>query len=1171
MVPNDIMLSSKFNKSLPVGRREHTLRKLKYFFSAYAGITDNGIHTSARPMEIRGVPGVYKLRTSRGERVLYEVTQDNNIVLREYASHDKQIRRAKNMDKKDAATTAFSSLFEEPEKADDFGQYEVEPADDSLLVMEQTEIMIATDEWIAQCEDTADFIWLASAEQARIIESNRYPQFVSGSAGTGKTTVLFQKLCGLAQSKGNILYITISQSLKEDFQRVYEMFKPKQEVARITFLTIAELYEKLLPGHLPVAVQEQFVAAFDSLIKKMKVNAQDVWCEIEGIIKSHVGVTSDATLRFFDQLVSSATTSLSRQNYHDVQVKYTYFPAESRDAIHEIAALYDIWLAEQGLTDINQLAAEIIQTGSKSVYDLILIDEVQDFTELQLYMLMMLVKVPTNMIFCGDINQNVRPTFFMFERLYNMYYSLGCKNAKDNMFTLTKNYRSCSEIVLLLNRILDEQGKRIGLQGAKEDEGIHETGYRDGYPPLVLESTEKNLSSILHSIFDKHYAIAIVPDEQTRRFLIVLNPRAEGRIFTVQEAKGLEYDVVFAIDVTSAYDKEWRKIVSEKNVKRQRRLRRFFGYIYVAASRARNHLVIAEAKDSPFVDMISGTYESLETWDLVKVGLAVQSTADDFEKDARKLEKAGLADKAQAARDMASIIRGAELHPTGLRASHEAIKAPRNQQRMLGILSKGLRLVEQNGKRGVLNDQDEYVIPCQYDAVVRSSYKDNNGKATFECTSGAKVVYIDQEGRIFKPKSPKQVKRKKRVSKKRIALIAVAFLIPVAVASIIIISNHFRPESMTEHDPLKDIVPHEPIAEVLEGNIVQVAAGATRSVALMEDGTVWTWGDNLYDGNTAEYKVDIEDQMSIVTTYDPKSNQPTIKKIDIDNVVHVAAGDYVAAAIKADGSLWTWGYNAFGALGNGIDFTTPGEKFKVDSTPYQILDDVRSVSLGDSWGLAIKKDGTLWAWGQNTYGILANKTYGGQSCEPIKIMSNVAQASAGARHGVALKKDGTVWVWGDNRNGQLGNAESFGEPIAWPENVMDGVVKIAAGFYHSAAITKDGAIWGWGAYTEGLAEVLGPPLNGDLPMIAEIIGGFSDPLLLKDDGTLFVWNLEHNSLNKLTDSVKQASMFSDHLLVLKEDGSLWARGNNAYSQLGDGTTENRDNLLLVYQKNSLTQ
>jgi len=1176
---NDIMLSSKFNKSLPEGRREHTLRKLKHFFTVYADSENKGIHTSARPMEIRGVPGVYKLRTSRGERVLYEINPNGNVILREYSPHDDQITRAKRMGKNESGDMSFPSLFDSPSEENEFDQYKVEPTDELPLVMEQTEIIIATDEWIAQCEDTEDYIWLASAEQAEIISSNRYPQFISGSAGTGKTTVLFQKLCGMAQSKGDILYITISRTLKEDFQRVYEKFKPKQETARITFLTIDELYKLLLPGHRKAAAQEQFLAELGSLCQKKNVNPQDVWCEIEGIIKSHLGLTDQTTISFLEQLVNSDATTLSSQHYCDVKPKYSYFPVEVRDKIYEIAALYDMWLTEQGLADINQLAAEIIRLDTKKKYDLIIIDEVQDFTELQLYTLMMLAKAPTRMIFCGDINQNVRPTFFMFERLYNIYYSLGCKNAKENMYTLTKNYRSCKEIVVLLNRILDEQGRRIGFQGAKEDEGIHEVGFRDGHSPLVIESTNENLNNILEAIFDKHYAIAVTPDEQTRDALATLFPEAEGRIFTVQEAKGLEYDVVFTINITSAYEREWRKILYEKNVKRQRRLRRFFGYIYVAASRARNHLVIAEEQNSPFLDMISGTHEILEAWDLARVGLAAQSTANDFDRDARKLEQAGLADKAQAARDMAEKLRERAEEPDALPAAEKAIAKPYTP---LGSLTKKLTLIEQDNKQGIVNDKGTVVVPCEYDSIASSTYKEESGKAVFECRRDGKVIYLDQNGDVFRPRATKPVKYKKPKRKKNIASVAIVASIAVAVLSLIFTAAYFgnRPYEAKGIDP---IVPHAPIADFLEGTVIQVAAGHTHSAALMDDGTVWTWGDNLFDGGTAEYRVydvgfdtnllegiealeglkELQGKYTLTATYE--TNDPAIKKVDIDNVIYVAAGKNITAAIKEDGSLWTWGYNEYGALGNGIDFITPDVEFEIDSTPYKILEDVKRVSLGDKWGMAVKNDGTLWAWGNNDSGVLGNRTkVGGHSCVPIKMMDNVFMASAGAYHGLALKKDGTVWIWGNNENGRLGFAKVLKLALE-PQKIHEDAVNITTGYQHSTVTKNDDSMWAWGDITDGMVTRI--VSEGISEEIKKPNDDNSWVLLFFNDGSLYTWAPRYDILYPIADSVVQASRFSDHLLVLKEDGSVWAWGSNSYSQLGDGTTEKRDELVLIYPGN----
>ncbi|MCL2054227.1 MAG: UvrD-helicase domain-containing protein [Oscillospiraceae bacterium] len=1145
MLNNEIMLSSKFNKSLPAGRRVHTLRKLKYFFTVYADSSDRKIHTGARPMEIRGIPGVYKLRTSRGERVLYEVNAQNQVILREYVSHDNQIARAKNMSKGDDSKV-FASLFETNHDGKEFDNYIIEPADESLLELEYSEIIIATDEWIAECEDTEDYIWLASEEQAQIICSAQYPQFISGSAGTGKTTVLFQKLCGIAQNKGNILYMTVSQTLKEDFQRLYEKFKTKDEVANISFLTVDELYECEIPGY-KTAAQEQFLSEFSPLCQKMKVNPQDVWCEIEGIIKSHLGITSENKISFLDQLLKSPSVTLSQENYYAVKSKYTYFSAEQRNIIHEIAVKYDKWLQKQNLADINQIAAKIINSGVKPKYDLIMIDEVQDFTELQLYMMFKFAKSAANIIFCGDINQNVRPTFFMFERLYNIYYSLGCKNAKDNMYTLTKNYRSCKEIVVMLNKILEEQGLRIGFQGSKEDEGVHETGFRDGFSPLVLEANDENISNILNAICDKHYAIAIVPDEQSNFTLSGNYPEAKGRIFTVQEAKGLEYDVVFTINVTSAYEKEWQKILNGSDVKRVRRFRRFFGYIYVAASRARNHLIMTESPKCPFLEIVGGAYETLAQWDLSKVGLVKKSTADEFDRDADKLEKAGLTDKATAARETANKLRQEE-NTSETAEPYRALKNTDNEEtentnsetqpKILTQLAKNIFLAEFNGKQGIVNHNGEVIVKCKFDSIVHSAHKDVQGRTVFECRINNKILHYDRNGTAFTPVIPKAVKIKKTKKKGNsgksliISLSAAATLVIVSITLAIFYTGGF--------DASEKVKPHEPISDVIDGKIIAVAAGDTHSAALTEDGSVWMWGDSLRNISRGEDDIDI---------------QPKIRQISIDNVISIAAGNQITAAIKSDGSLWVWGSNFGNMLRNGAEHYTLWDDMMVDS-PNKILDDVKSVSLGDKWGLAVKNDGTLWFWGRNDHGGIGTIS-GYYIDKPAQLLDEVAEASAGQNHGVALRKDGTAWVWGHNNKGQLRSPESTSLTTS-PEKIMDDIVKVSAGLYHTVLVDKEGNVH--------IRGENGSEQSGQIPYFKEtaFIYGNEVVMTFSDKGELLSWGDTENFIHM--ESVAQASMYSNHFLAVKDDGSVWAFGANEFSQLGDGSLKQQSEPILIYPK-----
>jgi hypothetical protein len=143
----------------------------------------------------------------------------------------------------------------------------------------------------------------------------------------------------------------------------------------------------------------------------------------------------------------------------------------------------------------------------------------------------------------------------------------------------------------------------------------------------------------------------------------------------------------------------------------------------------------------------------------------------------------------------------------------------------------------------------------------------------------------------------------------------------------------------------------------------------------------------------------------------------------MENVASVSAGYIHTFAIKKDASLWAWGTNWYGQLGDG---TTTDR-----STPKKIMDGVSHISAGTMHTLALKTDGTLWAWGTNQYGQLGNKSTV-NSFSPIKVMESVIDFSAGEEHSLAIKSDGTLWAWGRNNLFQLGttNIEYSYSPIA---------------------------------------------------------------------------------------------------------------------------------------------
>ncbi len=242
-------------------------------------------------------------------------------------------------------------------------------------------------------------------------------------------------------------------------------------------------------------------------------------------------------------------------------------------------------------------------------------------------------------------------------------------------------------------------------------------------------------------------------------------------------------------------------------------------------------------------------------------------------------------------------------------------------------------------------------------------------------------------------------------------------------------------------------------------NVVSTSLGTYHSAAIISDGSLYTWGLNLYGqlGNG---------------TNDDKSVPIKI----MDNVVTAALGEQHSAAITADGSLYMWGLNDSGQLGNGIsgDLSSYYEEGIDSNIPIKIMDDVVSVSLSSNHSAAITKDGSLYMWGDNSSGQLGNGTTEDSNI-PVKIMDNVVSVSLGIDHSAAITSDGSLYMWGDNFSGQLGNGQNGGNGGIYDEGVdscvpikiMDNVVSVSLGFERSAALTKDGSLYVWGSDSLG--------------------------------------------------------------------------------------------------------
>jgi len=299
-----------------------------------------------------------------------------------------------------------------------------------------------------------------------------------------------------------------------------------------------------------------------------------------------------------------------------------------------------------------------------------------------------------------------------------------------------------------------------------------------------------------------------------------------------------------------------------------------------------------------------------------------------------------------------------------------------------------------------------------------------------------------------------------------------------------------------------------------------VAGGQNTGYALMRDGTVWAWGDNSQDelGNPAD-----------------GSRQVPVQVHPLSKVVALDAGAFSVYALRRDGTVWAWGDNSFGQLGTGNPDPAPG-------APHELtrLAGVTTLVGGASNGYALMRDGTVWAWGDNSFGQLGVPpctSSGGAvptclfSNVPVQVprIAGAVALASGWDTAYALLGNGTVWAWGDNSFGQLGSG-THRSSGSTPMRVrgLDGIVAIAAGSETGYAIDRDGDLWAWGygAYGQlgdgSAANSVAPVRVRKVSHVVEVAGG------------------------------------GDMAYALDRQGTVWAWGYGGYGQLGDGSLVSLD-------------
>ena len=322
-------------------------------------------------------------------------------------------------------------------------------------------------------------------------------------------------------------------------------------------------------------------------------------------------------------------------------------------------------------------------------------------------------------------------------------------------------------------------------------------------------------------------------------------------------------------------------------------------------------------------------------------------------------------------------------------------------------------------------------------------------------------------------------------------------------------------------------------------------------------------------------------------------------------IMQTVNGNGYSLALSADGTVYTWGRNEYGQLGNGVTATNSPVPVAVKTagTPMEGKTIVQ-ISAKVWYALALASDGTVYSWGFNSWGQLGNGTSGtaNNASAPVAVKTagtpmegkTIVQVAAGATHSLALATDGTIYAWGKNEYGQLGNDSTINSPVPVAVKTtgtpMDGktIIQIHAGYEHSLALASDGTVYAWGRNNSGqlgkndatdthipaAVQTLGTPMAGKV--IVQLAAGNSQSMALASDGTVYTWGWnQYGQLGNGTTTnsripvavvttgtplagktISQIAAGNAHALAMTDDGAIYSWGWNQYGQLGNNSTIN---------------
>ena len=504
---------------------------------------------------------------------------------------------------------------------------------------------------------------LSFDEDQEVIYQQPPPLIVIGSAGSGKTALTLEKM---KEAVGDILYVTRSAYLVQNARDLYYSHGYDNPDQNLDFLSFREYLESI---QVP-AGKEITPAAFQAWVARQRLPRE--------LQDSH---------RLFEEFQGAITGTdeqapyLSRDQYLALGVRQSIYGPESRLAVFEQFERYLRFLDEQGWFDPN-LVSHAWLAKVEPRYDFVVVDEVQDLTNVQLLLILRALRDPRAFLLCGDSNQIVHPNFFSWSKVKTLFWRQRADGgAADLIRILNANFRNSPQVTEIANRLLHIKHARFGSIDKESNYLVRSCG-----PTLGRIGLLRNTDTVKRDL-DRRTA------ESVRFAILVLHPEQKDEVrrffrtplvFSIHEAKGLEYENVLLYDFISGEEKRYRDIagdLAEQDLQGDLKFARardkgdkslevfkfYINALYVAVTRAVRNLYLIESRPEQPILGLLGLTQAYADVDAVE---EQRSSLDDWRREAHRLELQGKAEQAAVIRERIlklksvpwTVLRGAALN-----------------------------------------------------------------------------------------------------------------------------------------------------------------------------------------------------------------------------------------------------------------------------------------------------------------------------------------------------------------------------------------------------------------------------------------------------------------------------------------------------------------------------